>query len=80
MKANQKIEYSHWDAESQCAEDISADNMQALQKQFTNQKSSIDASGSKTEDNKPMIDEQTQDAIVKELVQALLQFFLQFIK
>lgn len=80
VKANQKIEYSHWDAESQCAEDISADNMQALQKQFTNQKSSIDASGSKTEDNKPMIDEQTQDAIVKELVQALLQFFLQFIK
>lgn len=80
VKANQKIEYSHWDAESQCAEDISADKMKALQKQFTNQKSSIDVSGTQAEPNKPMIDEQTQENLVQALVQALLQFFLQFLK
>lgn len=34
VKANQSIEYSHWDAESQCADDVSEDQLAALKKQF----------------------------------------------
>lgn len=75
VKANQKIAYSHWDAESQCAEDASAENIKALQKQFTTQKSTLSAAV-----ETPKIDEHTQDALVKELVQALLQYLLQFFK
>lgn len=75
VKANQKIAYSHWDAESQCAEDVSADKIKALQKEFTQQKSSLN-----TTLETPKIDEQTQDTLVKELVQALLQYLLQFFK
>lgn len=75
VKANQKIAYSHWDAESQCAEDVSADKIKALQKAFTNQKTTTSA-----EVESPKIDKQTQDALVKELVQALLQYLLQFFK
>lgn len=75
VKANQKIAYLHWDAESQCAEDVSADKIKALQKAFTNQKTTTSA-----EVESPKIDKQTQDALVKELVQALLQYLLQFFK
>lgn len=80
VKANQKIAYSHWDAESQCAEEINADNIKALQKKFTTQKSNMTASSDHAESSKPKIDEQTQDAVVKELTQALIQYFLQLIK
>lgn len=76
VKPNQKITYSHWDAESQCAQDISAENIKELQKKFTTQKISVSATSS---DN-PKVDEQTQDALVKELTQALIQYFLQLIK
>ncbi len=34
VKANTPIAYSHWDAESQCAEDVSAEQLQALQTEF----------------------------------------------
>lgn len=75
VKANQKIAYSHWDAESQCAEEISTEKMQALQKEFTTQKTTVN-----TGVEAPKMDEQTQDALVQQLVQALLQYLLQFFK
>lgn len=80
VKVNQKIAYSHWDAESQCAEEISADNIKVLQKKFTMQKSNMSASSNNTESSKTKIDEETQDAVVKALTQALIQYFLQLIK
>lgn len=76
VKANQPIEYSHWDGESQCAEDVSMEQIKALQKQFTSQQLQSDS----TVQTAPTLDEDTQQAIVKELVQALLQYLLQIIK
>ena len=72
VKANTPIAYSHWDAESQCAEDVSAEQLQALQIEFKRSGSSP-ASGAS-------IDADTQDAIVKQLIEALLQYILQLLK
>jgi len=72
VKANTPIAYSHWDAESQCAEDVSAEQLQALQTEFKRSGSSP-ASGAS-------IDADTQDAIVKQLIEALLQYILQLLK
>lgn len=75
VKANQQIEYSHWDAESQCAVDISVEQLQTLKKKFTQQSVPV-----VTESKEVQIDQQTQDTIVKELVEALLQYLLQILK
>ncbi|EZQ07149.1 DNA/RNA non-specific endonuclease [Acinetobacter sp. Ver3] len=77
VKAQQAIEYSHWDAESQCAVDISTDQIKALQKEFSSQSVPVNTTATNQE---AKIDEQAQDAIVKELVQALLQYLLQILK
>jgi endonuclease G, mitochondrial len=74
VKANKEIDYSHWDAESQCAEDVSQDQLNTLKKQFKS-----DQTSSQTQ-NSPTIDTNTQDAIVKQLVEALLQYILQHTK
>ena len=76
VKANQKIEYSNWDAESQCAEDVSKENLQALQREFK-------SSGSNTSTSSATggaIDNDTQNTIVKQLIDALLQYILQLLK
>lgn len=38
VKANQKLDYLHWDGESQCEQDLNAEQIQALQDQFKKQK------------------------------------------
>lgn len=38
VKPNQKLDYLHWDGESQCEQDLSAEQIQALQDQFKKQK------------------------------------------
>lgn len=38
VKPNQKLDYLHWDGESQCEQDLNADQIQALQDQFKKQK------------------------------------------
>ena len=78
VKANKALEYSHWDAESQCAEDVSADQLQALKKQFSSQP--MPAQAGSTTTSKPAIDPVSQENIVKELTEALIQYLLQFIK
>ena len=76
VKANKEIEYSHWDAESQCAEDVSNDKLKALQKQFKS-----DSSTATSEDSSgQVIDANTQNAIVNQLVEALLDYILQRVK
>lgn len=75
VKANQKIAYSHWDGESQCAPDVSADQLQALQKKFKSKNGPAESNTSV-----PKVDGQTQDALVKQLVEALLQYLLQILK
>ena len=79
VKANQEIAYSHWDAESQCAEDVSSDQLLAVQKQFKSDGLSSERSDQKGAAH-PNIDPSTQDAIVKQLVEALLQYILQLLR
>lgn len=89
VKANQKIEYLQWDAESQCAEDVASKDLQALQKQFVAPKSSnmgestsssSNESGQADQQDEPKLDESTQDIIIKRLIEIVLQYLLQFFK
>lgn len=68
------MSYLHWDGESQCAEDVEQQTLTAVQKQFTKQKQQavpIEAQG---------IDEDTKQAMIKQLVDALLHYFLQILR
>lgn len=76
VKANKEIEYSHWDAESQCAEAVPQDQITTVQKQF--QPASRSTSTSNIE--LPKVDEETKDALVKQLAEALLHYILQILK
>ena len=84
VKANQAITYSYWDAESQCAEDVSNDQLVAVKNQFKSNGSSSQSSNSESSNqsssNQPSVDPSTQDAIVKQLVEALLQYILQLLR
>ncbi len=78
VKANKEVEYSHWDAESQCAEAVPAAQIKALQKQF--QPNGQGSASSTTGLQIPKVDDETKDALVKQLVEALLQYILQILK
>ncbi|MFW1754178.1 DNA/RNA non-specific endonuclease [Acinetobacter wanghuae] len=89
VKANQKIAYASWDAESQCAEDVSKETLQALQSEFKPSSSSVAADAApqvdtKTENNESTntapADSSAQNAIIKQLLDALLQYILQLFK
>ena len=74
VKVQKPLTYLHWDGESQCAEDVEQHTLTAVQKQFTQQKQSVvpmDAQG---------LDEDTKQAIIKQLVDALLHYFLQILR
>ncbi|NEU34236.1 DNA/RNA non-specific endonuclease, partial [bacterium LRH843] len=62
VKANSAIQYSHWDAESQCVEEVSSEQLKALQKNF---KSGSTQSSSDSTTKGTGIDAADQDAIVK---------------
>lgn len=74
VKSNKDISYSHWDGQSQCAEDAKTDAIQAQQREFTSQQT--EAADSKF----PQIDEETKQALINQLVNALLQYFLQMLR
>ena len=78
VKANSAIQYSHWDAESQCAEEVSSEQLKALQKNFKS--GSTQSSSGSTVKTGTGIDAADQDAIVKQLVDALLQYILQLLR
>ncbi len=89
VKANQKIAYASWDAESQCAEDVSKETLQALQSEFKPSASSVAADAApqvstKTENSESTdtapADSSAQNAIIKQLLDALLQYILQLFK
>lgn len=81
VKANQKIAYSNWDAESQCAEDVPKEDLEKLQREFKPlASSSASTSNTSSSVNKNGIDHDTQDTIVKQLIEALLQYILQLLK
>ncbi|MDY6468317.1 DNA/RNA non-specific endonuclease [Acinetobacter faecalis] len=78
VKAHQEIPYGNWDAESQCAEDVSKDQLLALQKKFKSD--SLSQSSNNSESSQSGMDQSTLDAIVKQLVEALLQYILQLLR
>ncbi|WP_180002501.1 MULTISPECIES: DNA/RNA non-specific endonuclease [unclassified Acinetobacter] len=81
VKANQKIAYSNWDAESQCTEDVPKEDLEKLQREFKPlASSSASTSNTSSSVNKNGIDHDTQDTIVKQLIEALLQYILQLLK
>ena len=80
VKANKEIEYSHWDAESQCAENVPKDQISALQKQFQPSGKKVTSGSNGADVQLPQVDEATQNALVKQLVEALLQYLLQILK
>ena len=80
VKANKEIEYSHWDAESQCAENVPKDQISALQKQFQPSGKKVTSGSNGADVQLPKVDEATQNALVKQLVEALLQYLLQILK
>ncbi len=76
VKANQKIEYSNWDAESQCAEEVSEENLQALQREFKSSGSGqLDLLSDWRRDR-----QRDTRCHCKQLIDALLQYILQLLK
>ncbi|EEH67935.1 DNA/RNA non-specific endonuclease [Acinetobacter sp. ATCC 27244] len=74
VKAQSELKYLHWDGQSQCAEDASADSIQAQQRQFTNN-STLTA-------ERPVssIDEEAKQEVIRQLVDMLVQYFLQVLR
>ena len=75
VKATGKVEYSHRDAESQCAPSISPDQIKKLQKQFQPESKKV-----QSESHSPNIDEQEQISWIKKLFDSLVQYVLQILK
>ncbi|WP_333976032.1 DNA/RNA non-specific endonuclease [Acinetobacter colistiniresistens] len=74
VKPNKDISYLHWDGRSQCAEEAKTDAIQAQQREFSSQPT--EAPDSKF----PQIDEETKQALINQLVNALVQYFLQMLR
>lgn len=81
VKAHKTIGYSHWDAESQCAEEVSPDAITALQKEFkSSAMDSQTAQSTATQTAPSGIDSESQNALARQLVEALLHYILQALK
>ncbi len=74
VKANKEISYVSWDRQSQCAEEATTASIQAQQQQFSSGKTQTD------DTNLPQIDEETKQALIKQLIDALVQYFLQLLR
>ncbi|WP_347453278.1 DNA/RNA non-specific endonuclease [Acinetobacter thermotolerans] len=86
VKANKAIVYDHWDAESQCAEEVSKDDLEALQREFKRaggSSTAVSNNATSESSNAPAESSGSSDpqgALIKQLLEALLQFILQFLK
>ena len=75
VQANQEIAYSHWDAESQCAEPVSAEQLANVQKQFKSEAGSSDTSSAL-----PKVDQQAQQDLGKQLSDSVVKYLLHLLK
>ena len=75
VKANQDIAYLHWDAESQCAAEVAEDKILSLQKEFKSSGGSVGETSTASSGN-----DNNQDALVKQLIEEILQYLLQILK
>lgn len=82
VKANTQFAYSHWDAESQCAEDVSTDQLNAMQSQFKSAGGSNVSNTNRDPDTNSGTGQNssTQDAMIMQLLETLLQYILQLLK
>lgn len=86
VKANKAIVYDHWDAESQCAEEVAKADLEALQREFKRagaSNTSVNNTATNENSNAPVESSGSSDpqgALIKQLLEALLQFILQFLK
>lgn len=82
VKANKKIEYSHWDAESQCAEDVMSSDLNALQKQFKSQTvaTTHTSNEANSESTQSQASSDVQETILRQIFQLILDFILQWLK
>jgi len=71
VKANKPLEYSHWDAESQCAVDANREQIETAQQEFKQQKSGTGISN---------VSSAATNSGIQQLLSALLQFILQLFK
>ncbi|MCL6235928.1 DNA/RNA non-specific endonuclease [Acinetobacter sp. ANC 5579] len=75
VKANQDIAYLHWDAESQCAADVAEDKILSLKKEFKSSGGSVGETSTASSGN-----DNNQDALLKQLIEEILQYLLQILK
>jgi len=71
VKTNKPLEYSHWDAESQCAVDANREQIETAQQEFKQQKSGTSISN---------VSSAATNSGIQQLLSALLQFILQLFK
>ena len=83
VKANKQIAYANWDAESQCAPEVSSADLKTLQNEFKSDGLVTDSSAQSTQKTMPAPTntglDQEQQALLSKLLEMLLQFILQLL-
>lgn len=82
VKANKDIAYSHWDAESQCAEEVNSDTLATLQKEFKSSSvgTTTPAPSNEGKHSSTKTENETKDTIISQLIDALLHYILELLK
>lgn len=82
VKPHQALAYSHWDGASQCAQDVSSDQLKALQKKFQPAQDTLASRGTSSQKS-PQTQADgaaAQSDLVKQVTENALQFLLQILK
>lgn len=91
VKTNKKIEYSHWDGESQCAEDAPIAKIKDLQAQFSRSGKDLksttdfDRNESSAQQQVPTAqdssaEQQIRDDVIRRIIEAIWQYILQLLR
>lgn len=82
VKSNQKIAYLHWDAESQCAEDVPQAKLSQLQKELKSSARNMAPQPTETPNVVNSNNEKgdSQQAFLQKILQLILEFVLQLLK
>lgn len=75
VKVNQSIDYAFWDGESQCAQPVASDDLQALQRKFQPKGSGTNSSSATNESSSG----QQSSEQPPEVIQSLLRYLLKYL-
>ncbi|WP_353171430.1 DNA/RNA non-specific endonuclease [Acinetobacter rudis] len=75
VKVNQSIDYAFWDGESQCAQPVASDDLQALQRKFQPKGSGTNSSSATTKSSSG----QQSSEQPPEVIQSLLRYLLKYL-